>query len=75
MRVGMKLVAITVLCFGYAYAQTGVKQAPVPPGTGGGNSCTASGPNGASCNSGVCPSGQTASCQGSVSGQPTCNCI
>ena len=75
MKLTMKLVTLVVLSAGFAYSQAGVKQNPVAPGGSSGGSCTAAGPNGASCGTGTCPSGQVASCQGSTTGQPTCNCI
>ncbi len=79
MKIVMKFFVVLILATGIAYASDDVGGGPFTQLEGGdgttpANSCTAGGVNGASCNSGACPSGTTALCQGSTIGQPTCKC-
>jgi hypothetical protein len=70
MKLIAKLFTLSILCATLSYAQQTKPQQPVQTP----NSCTATGVNGSTCNSGTCGT-NVASCQGSTSGQPTCGCI
>lgn len=68
-KLTIRMLILSSLCLAYGYANAAGADPKKP-----GNSCSASGANGSSCDSGTCTEGTIATCSGSDTGQPSCSC-